>query len=120
MLNAGEFDDPVELAHDFGPTHPEHSAAREDVLTAGQPGWKPVPISSRLPTRPSRAVSRSWAPHASEDLQQGALAGAVATDHADDIAALDLELNAAQRPGSESNARREAADAAARVGSPCR
>jgi hypothetical protein len=27
VLDAGEFDDPVELAHDLGPTHPEHGAA---------------------------------------------------------------------------------------------
>jgi hypothetical protein len=33
-----------------------------------------------------------------EDLQQGALAGAVATDHADDIASLDLEIDPTERP----------------------
>jgi hypothetical protein len=36
VLDARKFDDPVELAHDLGPTHPEHRAAEEDVLTAGQ------------------------------------------------------------------------------------
>jgi len=35
---------------------------------------------------------------AAEDLEQGALAGAVATDDAEDLAALDLEGDVAQGP----------------------
>ena len=43
-----------------------------------------------------------------EDLQQRALAGAVAADHADDVAALDFELDPAQRPELEGEERAEA------------
>ena len=50
-------------------------------------GWKPVPTSSSEPTRPRTrglAVGRLGDPR--EDLQQRALAGAVAADDADDLA----------------------------------
>ena len=62
-------------------------------------GWKPVPTSSRLATRPSSldpaavgSVMRR------EDLEQRALAGAVAADDADHLAALDLEGDVLERP----------------------
>ena len=62
-------------------------------------GWKPVPTSSRLATRP-RSVDAALGGlgDAAEDLQQRALAGAVAADDADDLAALHLEETSLQRP----------------------
>ena len=62
-------------------------------------GWKPVPTSSRLPTRPwisTRPVGRLG--DARQDLQQRPLAGAVAADDADDLAVRDLERHVPQRP----------------------
>ncbi len=50
-------------------------------------GWKPVPTSSSEPTRPrisAAALGRLGDPR--QDLQQRALAGAVAADDADDLA----------------------------------
>ena len=55
-------------------------------------GWKPVPTSSRLATRPliiDAALGRLG--DAREDLQERALAGAVAADDAEHLALPDLE-----------------------------
>ena len=62
-------------------------------------GWKPVPTSSRLATRPlivDPALGRLG--DARQDLEQGRLARAVVADDADHLAALDLEIDVAQRP----------------------
>ena len=62
-------------------------------------GWKPVPTSSRLATRPVIVdAARGRLGDAAEDLQQRALARAVAADDADDLALLDLEGDVLQRP----------------------
>ena len=52
-------------------------------------GWKPVPTSSRLATRPhSSTRPRGRLGDAAQDLEQRALAGAVAADDAEDLAGL--------------------------------
>ena len=62
-------------------------------------GWKPVPTSSRLPHRPSMLdVALGRLGDRDEDLEQRALARAVAADDADDLALLDLERDVSQRP----------------------
>jgi hypothetical protein len=99
VLDARELHDPVELSHDLGPTHPQHRAAQEDVLTAGQLGMEAGPELEQAadpPPAAQRADRRARYPR--EDLQQRALACTVAADHADDVAAHDLEFDSAQRP----------------------
>ena len=62
-------------------------------------GWKPVPTSSRLPTRPrmtARPARRCRDPR--QELQKRRLPGAVAADDAEDLAPLDLEGHVLERP----------------------
>ena len=62
-------------------------------------GWKPVPTSSRLPTRPLQLdASFGRLRDPAEDLEQRALAGAVAPDDADHLAGLDVERHVAEGP----------------------
>ncbi len=62
-------------------------------------GWKPVPTSSRLPTRPriaARALGGSR--DARQDLEQRRLPGAVAPDDPERLAFLEVERDVAERP----------------------
>ena len=62
-------------------------------------GWKPVPTSSRRRRGraiDARPVGRLGDPR--EDLEQRALAGAVAADDADALAVLDVEVDVAGAP----------------------
>ena len=72
---------------------------RKTFSRPGQLGWNPVPTSSSAPTRPrSRASPSVGGVIAGEDLEQGALAGAVVADDPERLAALDLEVDVAKRP----------------------
>ena len=84
-LDLGEGDDLVELARDLGARHAEDGAVEVDVLAAGQLGVKAGADFEQArrrgrgsSTRPSRRLG-----DARQDLQQRALAGAVAADDAD-------------------------------------
>ena len=84
LLDLGERDDLVELAVDLGPAHAEDRAVEVDVLAAGQLGMKAgADLEQRCrrgrgsPRSPSRRLG-----DAREDLQQRALARAVAADDA--------------------------------------
>ena len=62
-------------------------------------GWKPVPTSSRLATRPrNRDTSFGGFGDAAQDLQQRAFAGTVTANDAENFALLDLEAHILERP----------------------
>ena len=92
-------DDLVELARDLRLAHAEDGAVQEDVLAAGEVGMKP---GAHLEQRSDAAVNLRFAfrrlGDARQDLQQRRLAGAVAADHADDLARANLVRDALQGP----------------------
>ena len=64
-------------------------------------GWKPVPTSRRLPTRPwISAQPAGGAGDAGKNFEEGGFAGAVAADEAKDFAFLDVEGDVFQGPES--------------------
>ena len=83
-LDLGEGDDLVELAADLAPAHAEDGAVEEDVLPAGE---LRVEAGADLEQRCRPGPSISARPAVGsvirgQDLEQGALAGAVAADDA--------------------------------------
>ncbi len=52
LLHAGSRRDLVELALDLGAVHPRIAPLRQMFSAPVSSGWKPVPTSSRLATRP--------------------------------------------------------------------
>jgi hypothetical protein len=99
LLDAREIDDLVELGQHFPTRHAEDGAVQEDVLAPGQLGmetgsdFEQAGYSTVEFHSPARRLQ-----NARQDLEQGRLSGAVATDDADDLAALDLEIDVAQCP----------------------
>ena len=87
LLDAGEVDDLVEFAVDFGARHAEDGAVEVDVFAAGEFG---VEAGADFEQGADAAVDFDVAGggrgDAGEDLEQGAFAGAVAADDADDFA----------------------------------
>ena len=78
---------------------PRIAPFRIDVVAAGQLGMKAVPTSSSDPTRPRKLgdpVGRLG--DSREDLEQRALAGAVAADHAEHLAVSYLNRHVPQGP----------------------
>ena len=84
LRDLGELDDVVELAPDLGARHAEDGAVQVDVLAAAELG---VEARADLEQAADAAVDLDPAlgrlGDAREDLEQGALAGAVAADDAD-------------------------------------
>ena len=99
LLDLGERDDLVELPLDLAAAHAEDGAVQIDVLAAGQLRME---AGADLEQRADAAVDldapRRRLGDARQDLQQRALAGAVAADDADDLAAPDLERHVAAAP----------------------
>ena len=92
-------DDLVELASDLGAAHAEDGAVEIDVLASGELGMK---ASADLEQAGDAALDGD-APlarlgDARQDLQERRLAGAIAPDDAEHLAALDLEAHVLQRP----------------------
>ncbi len=98
-LDLGEGDDLVEAAADLGPTHPQHRATQVNVLAAGQlrveagADFEQTPHAAAQPDVAGRRLG-----DAAEDFEQRRFARAVAADHADDLAGLDLERHVLERP----------------------
>ena len=99
LLHPREGDDLVELASDLGAAHAEDGAVEIDVLASGELGMK---ASADLEQAGDAARDRD-APFARlgdarQDLQERRLAGAIAPDDAEHLAALNLEAHVLQRP----------------------
>ena len=88
-LDLGERDDLVESALDLGAPHAEDRAVEVDVLAAGELGVKAgADLEQRADTARETARPSVGSVIRDEDLQQRALAGAVAADDADHLAFL--------------------------------
>ncbi|CAA9406152.1 MAG: hypothetical protein AVDCRST_MAG64-1988 [uncultured Phycisphaerae bacterium] len=99
LLDLAERDDLVELALDLGAAHPEDRAVEEDVLAAGQLGVEAgADLQQRRDPPAEHRPALARLGDAAEDFQQRALAGAVAPDEADHLAAVHLERGVLQRP----------------------
>ena len=92
-------DDLVELPVDLGPLHAEDGAIQVDVLPPGQLGMEAGADFQQRPDPPvdlGFAAGRLGDP--GEDLQQRALAGAVAADDAENLALAHFKTDVPQRP----------------------
>jgi hypothetical protein len=99
LRHLGEGEDLVELARDVGALHAEDRAAQEDVLAAGELAVEPGADLEQRADAPAHLGEPLRGPRdAREDLQQRALARAVAADHAEHFARRDLERHVAQGP----------------------
>ena len=99
MRHFGESDDLVELGANLGFRHPENRPVEEDVLPACQLGMEAgahLEQAGRAAADPQPALGGLG--DAADDLEQGGLAGAVASDQAHDFALPDLRGHVAQRP----------------------
>src|SRR5215203_2742238 len=98
-LDTRELDDLVEAALDLAPRHAQYGPVEEDVLAAGQ-----LEVEARAhlqqrsdpPAHARHPLGRLGDPR--DQLQQRRLASAVAADDAHDLALLDYQIYAAQRP----------------------
>ena len=99
-VDLGERDDLVELASDLAAAHAEDRAVEVDVLPAGQLGVEAGADLQQAadPARGSRRGRSVGSVIRREDLQQRALAGAVAADDADHLARLHLEARVLEGP----------------------
>ena len=97
--DVGELDNLIEAALDLLAFHAEDRAVQEDVLAPCELGVESGADLEQGPhaaAEPRLAFGRRGDP--GEDLEQGALAGAVVADDAHRLASLDLEAHVAQRP----------------------
>ena len=99
LFDLGEIHDLVEFALDFNPLHAQDGAVQVDVLAPGQFG---VEAGAHLEQAGDAALDldppAGGGGDAREDLEQGALAGAVAPDDPQHLALLDFERNVLERP----------------------
>src|SRR5690349_23665841 len=100
-LHLREVDDLVEFRGDLRAPHAEDRATQEHVLAPGQIRMEPCPdFQQRTHSALEIDVAGRWLDDARQDLEQRALARAVAPDDADDVAVRDVERDIAQRPES--------------------
>src|SRR5882724_331971 len=91
-LGFGEGNDLVELAADFMPCHSEDCPVKMDILASSQ-----FRVKARTHLKQACYPTAQSDPSlgrlgdTAEDLQKGALAGAITADNADDLAFTDLE-----------------------------
>jgi hypothetical protein len=86
-------------AGDLRAAHAQNRAVEEDVLAAGQLGVEAgAYLQQRADPAADPAPAAGGLGDAREDLEQGALARAVAADDPHHLAALDLERDVFQRP----------------------
>ena len=99
LVDLGKRHDLVELALDLLPAHAQDGAVQEDVLPAGELGVK---AGAHLQQRPHPAVQFHPAGGGlgdpGQDLEQGALAGAVPADDPQDLPRLHLQVHIFQGP----------------------
>ena len=96
---SAEVHDLVELAGDLAAAHAHDCAVHVDVLAAGHFGMEPC---AHLEEARDAAIgsddARGGGGHAAEQLEEGALAGAVPADDAHDIALFYLEVDVLEGP----------------------
>ena len=89
----------IELATDLGPAHAEYRAVEKDIFAACQL-W--METGTHLQQRSDTAVdccsSTRRFGYARKNSEERALAGAIATNYADQIAGIDLERKIIERP----------------------
>src|SRR5687768_6271045 len=92
LFNLGKRHDLVELAVDLPLLHAQHGAVEIDVLAARKLSMKTrAYLQQRAHTSLNRCPAVGRLGDAGKNLQQCALAGAVAPDNAEHLAMLDLE-----------------------------
>src|SRR3974390_1356250 len=99
FLDAGEGDDLIELRLYLGFLHTENRSAHEYVFAPGQFGVETsanLEQTSNAPPDPGAPRGRFC--NAGENLQQCALACAVAADDSKNLALVDFQVDIAQRP----------------------
>src|SRR5262249_62355817 len=98
-LHAREGHDLVELPVDLPLAHPEDGAVQVDVLAPREIAVKAGPDLEQAsdPAVQLHAAGRGRR-DPGHDLQRRALAGAVASDEAEDLSLLDVEGHVAKRP----------------------
>ena len=98
-FHLGEGDDLVEAGRDLTAPHAKNRAIEEDVLAPGELGVKAgAHLEQRAHASAQTHLTRGGRCDAREDLEQRALAGAVASDDTDRAPGGDRELDIAQRP----------------------
>src|SRR6266851_144846 len=92
LLDLGEIHDLIELAPDLSSAHSEDRAVEVDIFAASQLRVEPRAYLQQgaYPTLDANLALRGFR-DAREELEQGAFAGAVPTNDADDLAGLDIE-----------------------------
>ena len=99
LLELGERDDRVELADDLRAEHAEDGAVQEHVFPAGQLGMKAgADFQQARHAAGEIDVALGGRRDPRQHFQQRALAGAVGSDDADDLADVDPERDVLQRP----------------------
>ena len=92
LLDLGKGHDLVELALDLPALHPQDGAVQIDVFPAGQLRVKAgAHLQERSHPAPNRHPPLGGLGDAGEDLEQGALAGPVAADDAQNLALGDFQ-----------------------------
>src|SRR5438094_7302021 len=98
-FDLGEGDDLVELAIDLAPLHTEDRAIEIDVLAAGQLGVEAgADFEQTADAAGDLDLALGRLGDTREDLEQRALAGAVAADDTDHFAAVHVEAHVLQGP----------------------
>src|SRR5581483_594641 len=98
-IHFGKGDDLVKLAANFGARHAKDGAVEKNIFTAGQLGMETgADLEQRGHAAAERDRTRGGLRDARENLKQGGLARAVASDDADDFTAVDGEVYLAQSP----------------------
>jgi len=91
--------DRVELPQNLPALHPKDGAVQEDVLPPRKLRMKPGPHLQQASHAPVQVhLAGGGLRDAGKDLEQGALAGSVASDDADHVALLDVQVHVFQGP----------------------
>jgi hypothetical protein len=99
FFELGEGDDFVEFGGDFAARHAENGSGEKSVFASGELGMKAsADFKERADAAADFSESGSGASDAGEKLEKSGLAGAVASDEAEDFAFVNFERNIAESP----------------------
>ena len=99
LLHPRKIDDLIELAVHLGPGHPQDGPVEVHILAPGQLGVKAgAHLQQAADAPPHLHQPLGGGGDLREDLEEGALAGAVAPDDAQHLALLDLEADVFEGP----------------------
>src|SRR6516164_5542789 len=91
LLHLGKGDNLVEFLADFAPSHAQDGAVQENVLASRQLRVKPgADFEEACDTSPNHSPPLRRLGNAAEDLEKSALAGAITTNDAEDLAPTNL------------------------------